>query len=561
MAVLPYIRINGQKYDLDPDPEVESAAEIPQKYLQAADDGDFWQTWEMRSFQSGERRTRILAKDQVEEMTYDDGEHVDISTWGELKLQPALTRSLTVSLSSLPMVASNDGAYIVVGRAGYISRYNASAGTWALITAPDSGAITDIITGIGQNMYAIQTTKIIESTDDGATWANNTSTGVPTDMVGLTFCANELYALGPTYLKYWDGSAWQSASTWGGDFVCTYNEQVYFIDAGVLYRYNGTTAYEADRLPAGFAASGLYAYGGVLFIPGYWNVQGGKKGSVFYIMEGRRAHLYNVGSTDGSSNYTIAAVAGSDDEVWVANQKRGGVDRFDTSRTGGVSCGPAWGSKGVIPFKGVAYANGRLLVARYDGVGGTDGVYEANVAIPTAYETSGWLTTAEFDWFLPHDYKLFSKIVVEHKALAAAQTVKVEYSLDGGTTYVLAGFSDTIGTTSKTLSITNARARSLKLRLTLNGPGTSTPTVTYVRVDAGPLGEATSLWDYNLAAFSALQGRQRVLELKKAYKLREVVVHTDVYGSVSNCVFEYLKIRPQLGDKWTVRVFMRLREV
>jgi hypothetical protein len=637
VAELDYIKINGTKYELDPDPDVEPAAEIPQKLWQAADDGDFWQTWEMRSFQGGERRTRIFSKDQLDEMTYDDGEGIDVSTWGELKLQPDLTRvgGLYCSSATLPMVVSNDGQTVIVGHTLYNAKYLSTyAGTtWTQRTTPNAAAVTDLVVGTGTNIYGIQGTKIIESADDGATWADNASSGVPTDMVGLAFCANQLYALGPTYLKYWDGAAWTAAATWGGSFCCTYGEQVYFAKNNIIYRYNGTASYEADRLPQGFIITGLYSYRNILFIPGYFNVQGGKKGAVYYIMDGRDAHLYNIGSYDGSSNYTISAVAGSDDEVYLANQKRGGADRYDMT-VGGLQSGPAWREAGVIPFKAMAYSNGKVLIGRYNtirastcqatgndtthikldasasatndayngetivftgGAGATQtatisdyagdtkiavistvatpadgtttyaigdsGVYVANVAIPTAYETTGWITSPEYDWFFPHDYKVFSQVVVWHKALAADQSVKVEYSLDGGVAYTVAGYSDIVGDTSKTFKITNARGRSFKLKLTLAGPGTTTPTVTYVRVDAAPLGEARSMWDFNLAAFSPRQGRQRIQALKTAYKSRSVVELEDLYDEKYSVVFEYLKIVPQRGDKWSAKVFLRLREV
>src|SRR5574343_891974 len=115
--LLDYIKLDGEKFDLDTSPDVEAAAEIPQKLFQAQDDGDFWQTWEIRSYHNGERRTRIIANDQVGEFTYDDGEGVDVSTWGELKLQPDLARALTVSSSNLPMAVANNGTTAIIGHA------------------------------------------------------------------------------------------------------------------------------------------------------------------------------------------------------------------------------------------------------------------------------------------------------------------------------------------------------------------------------------------------------------------------------------------------------------
>lgn len=566
VAVLDYIKLDGVKFELDTNPEIDAAAEIPQKLFQAQDEGSFWQTWELRSFHNGERRTRIITKEQVDEMTYDDGEGIDVSTWGELKLQPDLTRTggLTVSSANLPMVVANNGTTVIIGHAAldgkYVTTFDGTT-TWTGRVTPNAAAVTDLCVGVGQNIYGIQGTNIIKSANNGETWANDATSGVPTTMVGLTVCAGYLYALLPGSLVYYDGAAWQNATTaFGGDYICTYQEQVYFADDNIIYRYNGTSAYEADRLPQGFVITGLFPYRNILFIPGFFPVQGGKKGAVYYILDGRDAHLYNVGSYDGSSNYTISAIAGSDDEVYIANQKRGGADRYDMS-DGGLSSGPAWRGAGVIPFKSMAYANGKLLIGRYDGVAGTDGVYVANVTIPTAYETTGWLTTSEFDWFLPNDFKVMSRIVLNHDALVAGQNVKVEYSVDKGITYTLAGYSDIVGATSREFKTAFARGRSCKLRLTLTGPGTSTPTVTYVRVDAAPMSEARSLFDYNFALYLPNQGRQKIQKLRELNKTRAVFDHEDLWGDKYSVIFEYLKIVPLKGNKSSAHVFCRLREI
>ena len=216
-----FVTIAGTKYQLDttiqePPPYISH----PQSYFLADEKERFWQIWAQRSWHQGERHKRILDSRDLDVYAYHDGEGVDISEWGEVKLQPALARSLAIQSATMPMTVSNDGSTAVVvgvatddsGVAGnqYIRRYTSS---WASINTPNSGAVTDLITGIGSNMYGIQGTHIIESTDNGATWANNASSGVPTDSVGLAFCANQLYALGPSTLKYWDGSEWQSAAT------------------------------------------------------------------------------------------------------------------------------------------------------------------------------------------------------------------------------------------------------------------------------------------------------------------------------------------------------------
>lgn len=645
MADVGSIGINGVKYSLDPDPEKESYNELGQNYFYPENESDFWQTWEMRSFHGGERRTRILAKDHLDEMTYDDGEGIDVSSWGETKLQAALERLFTVSSSYLPMVTSNNGMVVIIGHGKvndkYITTYSGTEFTGR--ATPNAAAVIDLVVGKDQDIYGLQGSvggnRIIKSTNNGTSWSTDTNgvatsgqcqssgnttttihlaetasseddtyngmpliftggTGIgqtatvedydgatkiatitsvttpadgttyyeihtlasPIEAKALAFCANQLYALGSDWLRYWDGAEWKEAADFGGDYCCAYGEQVYFARNNIIHRYNGVAAYEADRLPQGFVITGLYPYRNVLFITGYFYVQGGKKGAVYFIMDGRDAHLFNIGSYDGTSDFTVSAVAGSDDEVYFANQKRGGADRYDLTR-GGLSSGPAWGSPGIIPFKSMAYSNGKLLIGRYDNNGSVDGVYVANVARPSTFCQEGWLTTPEYDWFFPHDIKVFNKIVVWHKALDEGESIQVEYSLDNGVTWHLVGVSDVVGAVYKEFKITNARSRSCKLKLTLKGDGTSTPTLTYVRVDAGPLGEPTSLWDVYLALYSKFQGRQRLRQLKEAYKSRSVLELEDLYGDKHAVIFEYLKISPIKGDEWTAKVFARLREV
>ena len=642
MPLMDTVKIDGVKLNIDTDPSLDGSVEIPQRYFMAIDEGSFWQTWEIRSFEGGERRKRILSESQLTEMTYDDGRSIDVSTWGELKIQPDCARSLAIQSSTLPMVTSNDGSTVIAGitASPYIKRYLGNPGAWANPSSNPGAAVTDIIAAKGQTLYAIAGTGTFVSTDNGNTWAatgfgtavhtgtaqdsedNNTthivlasgasatsgtyvgqtvtftggtgsgqtsliisyngttkvatmsavqtapdetttysiSSDIPSSPTALAFCANQLYALTTSVLKYWDGAAWQEAADFGGDFACTYGEQVYFADDNIIYRYNGTSAFEADRLPQGFTITGLYSYRNILFIPGYFLVQGGKKGAVYFILDGRDSHLFNIGSYDGSSDNTVSAVCGGDDEIYFSNQSRGGADRYDMS-VGGLSSGPAWGSTGVIPFKGMAYSNGKLFVARYDNVAGTDGVYIANTTIPTAWETTGWLTTPSYDWFFPNDYKVFSQIVVWHKALAAGEYITIHYSVDDGVNYTFAGTSAEVGATMKAFKITNARGRSLKLMISLNGQGTSTPTVTYVRADAAPLGEAKSMWDLNLVMYSPLQGRQQITSLKNSYNSQQVVTFEDQYGEEHSVVFEYLRIKLLTGDKWTAKVMARLREV
>lgn len=561
-----YVTLAGTRYKLDTTrgPDDPPFVTKPQHYFVAEEKERFWQIWAQRSFHQGERAKRILQPSDLELMAYDDGEGVDVSTWGEVKLQPALTRSLVVSSPSLPMAVSNDGSRVLCGHESlggyYLSKY--VSGTWTQVTTPVAYAVTDIQWGTGTTVYAVANGRLIESTDAGDTWVLSSKTGVATNIVGITFCANQWYTLTPSALKYWDGAAWKTAASWGGDCICTHMEDVYWAKDALLYRYNGQGAFQADRLPAGFTIRALYSIGSILWILGYFNVQGGKRGAVYYLMDGRRAHLYSLPSTSGSADYTIQAAAAGDDEVYLANQKRGGADRYDLT-DGGLSSGPAWGATGAVPFKSMAYANGYLLVGRYDNNASTDGVYIANIASPSTYRASGWITTPENDYLYPHDFKVFSQIVVKHKALAAGESIAVDYSLNGGATWTSAGSSTTLGATTKTIALPSVRGQSIKLKATLNaGTGNaSTPTLTMLRCDAAPVTEAKRMYYVRLLITSFEAGKVKLPALWAANDDQTVIDFVDIYGTTRQVVIEDMVDEVYTGDKWTSRVFLQLREV
>jgi len=99
------------------------------------------------------------------------------------------------------------------------------------------------------------------------------------------------------------------------------------------------------------------------------------------------------------------------------------------------------------------------------------------------YYTSGTLNTNEFANISGID-KLFNAITLVFKALASGQSIKVEYSTDGGTTFTEVGgtgngtasFTDDGAITSKVFKFgSNVVSKKILLRFTLAGGGTNTP--------------------------------------------------------------------------------------
>lgn len=564
-----YITLDGTQYLLDPSygDDKPYVKRLQNPYRR--EDGDYWKSRAYRSFHGGERVKRILTEADLNSFAYYDGEGVDVSTWGEVTVQPVLERSLAVSSANLCMTVSADGLSVVVGTAynpggnKYIQRYN--GGSWTAIAAPNaSAAVTDLITAPNGTMYGVQGTHMITSTDSGATWSNVAGTSVPTDMTAVAHCAGYLYCVGPSGLAKFDGAEWTVVSALPGTVGCNYREDVYWAKNATIFRWTGEAAYQYDQLPSGFTITALIPYREVMLILGYYAAQGAKRGCAHYIMSGHEAHLFTIKETDKTSNYTIAAACGGDDEIWFANNKRGGADRYDLT-DGGLSSGPAWGATGSIPYKGMAYSNGYLFVGRYGNVSGTDGVYICNTMNPTVYRTSGWIKTAEDDFDLPAQYKLFRSIEVSHKALAAGESIKTEYSVNGGVTWATAGTSDTLSATSEKYTLSSVRGKTLTLRLTLTS-GTSqatrptlvTPCVT---IEYAEIPEYSYLHTIRIAIYKMKGGDMRLTSIETSLAKRTVLSYTPYRGTAVNVIVEDAAIYHDFGDNDSAIIVLKLREV
>ena len=642
-----YIKLDGNEYLLDTTGEDFPYTKYKRAELKKEDQDQFWHWWHMRSFHGGERQEHILKESDLENFAYHDGEGIDISDWGKVKIQPTLARGLAIQSATMPMTVTADGQTLVVGitTSPYI-KYTGDGASWSNGSTPSNASIVDIITAADGTMYAIQgsvsSNKIIVSTNSGANWSNalygletsgqcqknngeNTTTAIhlaaaasatddayngmaliftsgtgigqtatvsdydgtskiatisavatpangttyyeiwtataPLVALCLTYCAGQLYALTSSSLVYWDGSEWGEAAEWGGTCVCTFQENVYFAKNDTLFKWTGQSTFQDDRLPAGFVITGLFPYRKILWITGYFWVQGAKKGATFYIIGGYEGHLFSL-THSGTADYGIRGLAGSDDEVYIANPKRGGVDRYDLTDSG-LSSGPATGTAMYIPPKSCAYFDGYVAVGRYDNVAGSDGVWIANVANPATYRTSAWFTTSEYDFGYPNEYKWVKQITVAHKALAAGQSIKIEYSVDGGTTYVIAGWSSTPGDTSKTFVLSAVRGRTFKLKLTLTA-GTSqasTPTLTEVLVAAAPSTEADWTWDLRLMLPRSRQGDTLITAMENSADDQKVMAFTDLREQDYNVVIDNISIRQRAGDEYSATVYLVLYSV
>lgn len=565
MADLPsridQIKLAGRTYGLDIPGAVlyrePAHRKFPQRQFETQGEQQFWKEWTMSSWHGGERLRRILTEDDLKSFRYHDAEGLDealLAKWGELKLAPALVRSLEVSSANLPMTVSSDGSKLILGLtvSPYVKVWTYTGGWQDATSVPGSGAVTDLITA-GSSFYAVRGGAVLSSTD-GFTW---TEVGSYTTAVGLAYVNGDLW-IGKSDGVY-NHTDNEEITTIGCTCIAGYRENVYFGSDRRIYRYDGRATYLYDELPLGFVVNVLIPYRQVLLILGHYKVRTGYKGAVYYIVNGAENHLYSIG--DYSADHRIYACAGSDDEIFFANPKRGGADRYDLE-VGGLSNGPCWGEAGHIPFKAMAVCEGYLFVGRYDNDTATDGVYVADIQSPSGWNTTGWLSTSEYDFGWSNDAKLFGSIYIEHVALKADESIRVEYSLDGGTTYYIAGTSNTPGATSKSFTLNNVVGYAIKLKFTLSGPGTSTPTLTKAVVKATALADAKWAWDLRLLITRKWGGEDAIEDLQKAYQRRSLLDFTDRDGRSYKVVIENMTIDADPDpEKAAAHVTLRLREV
>ena len=559
---IPQVQIDGYSYGLDiPGAMVYGSPHkmYPQKKFQEeGEGGEAWKEWTMRSWHGGERLERILSQDDLDAFRYHDAEGLDqclLAKWGELKLASSITRTLVVQSATMPMTVTADGATLIVGLSisPYIKLWT-YAGGWANATAvAGSGAVTDLITA-GANLYAVRGGAVLTSTDTGANW---TAVGSYTTAVGVAYVNSDLY-VGKSDGVYNHTDA-VTISAEPCTVIAGYRENIYFGKDRRLYRYDARATYIYDEFPQGFNLAALIPYRQVLLCLGYFKVRGGYRGACYYLISGSENHLYSLG--DYSADYRIYAAAGGDDEIFFANPKRGGADRYDLD-VSGISNGPMWGAAGAIPFKSMAVCEGYLFIGRYDNAAGTDGIWYADIANPTAWKTTGWVKTAEWDFGWSNDMKLFGSIYVEHRALLPGQSIDVDYSLNGGTTWYDAGTSAVSGAVNKTLTLDNVTGQSLKLKVTLTGPGTSTPTLTKLVARAIACTDQSWIWDLRLLLTPPWDGAAAKTALKTSSDLQSQLVFIDIDGSSYNIIFEQLSIADDIDPKLaSAHVDVRLRQV
>jgi hypothetical protein len=480
------------------------------------------------------------------------------ANWTELKYTPRVIASITVGSGGSDYTSAPTVSFTGDSGSGATAHATVSGGkvTAIVVDTPGTGyndAPTVVLTGgggTGASAYAVTGLGSLTS------YSGAVSIGSVNQKLYVGFSTAGVFNHTDSKVVKTSGAATS---------MCGYLEDLYWVEDSRLWRFNGKTAFEFDKLPSGFNAELLYAYRSALFIIGWYKEQGGYRAACYYLWSGSENHLCSWG--DFNADNRSYAMCGSDDEVWFGVAARGGGDRYDLTY-GGLTSGPAWGSAGKIPYKAMAYCDGYFFCGRYDNVAGTDGVYVANLANPTTFRTSGWLITSEYDFDYPDDEKILGSIAVYHRPLIAGQSIGVEYSIDGGGTWTSCVPSSDVGTTRKVWTFPNLRFDTVKLRVTLTGPGTSTPTLKKVLVRACGVAQAKWMWKMHLIAdrVASRSGRVRrgyasVKALKESSDKQLPVAFVDRIGVSHTVVIRECTIDQEAVSKRTAYLTVELMEI
>ena len=139
-----------------------------------------------------------------------------------------------------------------------------------------------------------------------------------------------------------------------------------------------------------------------------------------------------------------------------------------------------------------------LLYINNEGNAADNNVYRSSSG---SYYASGNFVTNEYAEISAID-KLYYDVTLNFVTLASGESIEVEYSINGGTTYVSLGtasFSVDGAITNKNFLFGDAVvSKTLILRITLTGGGTTTPTVKDYSVRFVPAITTKKLWNINI---------------------------------------------------------------
>lgn len=440
-----------------------------------------WSDWRGGSGQRFQDRESSLAN------AFKDSSGIDpFSNDNELTLLTSTSRELATAYTAVRLAVVGDVLYAQTG-AKQFTYVSTPGGAETAFSVAAATTIVDVDTD-GQSWYAAAgTAGIFKGTtaDPGAKWDTLTA-GTDVRVVswaGQRVCAAYLGAASSTpnvFTTFTSAGAEEVASGrlilpvgWTITSITDGNGYVFFSahsgNVGVIYAWqvgSSSAPFVALRMSPGHLPRSVRWYQGNVMV---WATDDTRMVAYRCVPAdtGQLTPTFAFELTGYSGGYAVGGWVGDEALVfWPRHDAAAaGLGAFNLE-TGGYCNWIASTVAGVV--RSVARWQGRLVF----GVDG-DGVWSEN---PSAYVTSGWVTTSVTDSASSLD-KIYDSLNLVVEPLLTNESVDVAYALDGsGVTYT-AWAAATItgaGLKRKTTEL-GVKAPSVTWKFTLNGPGTSRP--------------------------------------------------------------------------------------
>lgn len=448
-------------------------------------DLSFEQVWELTDWSGGDELGQALQHEPERPDRFRTGQHIDpYSVRGSARVGPALNTSYASAESGFLTLCPFNGRIFAGSQDGDIYA----------CTFPD-------------------------------TWASSRATGHAGGITALCVYSGRLYAANGTEggVDSYDGSAWSAdsfiaASAAGIRSMCVRDPIAPTLYVGVsktapsgaeIKRYNGTSLSAVLYLLQEPDCLAMVEYGGYLWMFGAdtATIRGGIYRTDATNFE-RRVDLPDCYVTSavvfddriflGMSNGELwswdgdgsPVVVGRDlfpsgDALWGLAQWKGALwiagrsttearlRRLDADGSWSTPAAGGTVTNAVNAVRQLASANGDLYLATVDTTPGSDIYRLRSTVYPTAAKT---LETRLFSANLGSDYKVFRSVTINHAALAASQSIQVQYQLEDTGAWTSLGTNSSVGSTSATYTFSaGIKGKLIGLRLILTATASATP--------------------------------------------------------------------------------------
>jgi len=437
---------------------------------------DLWDIWSQDEAREGIDQYTFQNKNRI----YRSDGNVFFGRKQAITLQAIAASSDAAKAATTPMLIESGTNIVLVGVGTKVRRYNVSGASWSDSTTT-LGASAIWLHRHGSTDYCALGTAndMVSSTNNGDTWAADT---VSFRFNGLATFQGLLYGWNGATLrcKNGTGGAWTNGSSWTvGDATANITNAIEAFGMLLIRTEDGLFYFDGTKVvPLRRKRQSLYSGNKCL---GYHS-----DGFAYYNEQGRIKKMsLSSGSIANEVDVTPEMIGDEGKElyghgipIWLWS---GPSDNLFVAFDDGESVYPE-----------VLYHNGQGWHQFYRGASGdtmraggysrlaartwfNDGAtrYREHTTLrdfPAAsYATSGVWETSDHDGGLPFMYKAYRDVSVEVRNMAAGQTLKIEYSIDKGTTWVVSGTSNSNGKLMFAIdpAAVAVGAQHLRLRFTL----------------------------------------------------------------------------------------------